>query len=377
MPEPKDINIAPSQSYSEITDKDYIFLSKTGVTLSKADIDDVAKYIIEKYGGTTLKGEAQTVQNAVASLSTAVTYTNVSDWDEFKAANTRETKYGYSLGGTAAHAPFSGEDATFVGHVAGASALCSQHLIVQGSSNPLNVGRQFIRIYSSDAWGDWNEIGRCNNQFLPTNTSFDSLIQPGIFMMNANYTYTNGPGFNGVVEIIRPIADGSYCIQRVTNQEKVAIRYKSASGGTSWSSWVIQPLNRLLNGGTDGKSVYLYGPKSHLYFENTSGGANVPGEIWVTDEVDSSRSFGLLSQTWKKDIVTQTTEEFPLVNGRFYMVVIFHPSSANSTGMYLIRGGNTNYQAIKSGSNITITLTATKFKWSDSSQNDPTCYIFQ
>lgn len=125
MPDPKNINAASSMNYSEVSGNDYIFLSKTGVTLSKADIDDVAKYIIEKYGGTTLKGEAQTVQNAVASLSTAVTYTTVSDWDDFKAADTRETKYGYSLGGTAAHAPFSGEDATFVGYVAGASALCS------------------------------------------------------------------------------------------------------------------------------------------------------------------------------------------------------------------------------------------------------------
>ena len=121
-------------------------------------------------------------------------------------------------------------------------------------------------------------------------------------------------------------------------------------------------------------SVNLWGPKNHLYFGNN-------GDLYVTDSVDSTRSFSLLEHTFRRHIVNEGAA-YPVKSGRLYVAFFYHPTSVKSSGIFIFVGGSTVAQPILMGSgsgayngNIYIELTTTTFKWSDNN-NNPTCYLY-
>lgn len=121
-------------------------------------------------------------------------------------------------------------------------------------------------------------------------------------------------------------------------------------------------------------SVNLWGPKNHLYFGNN-------GDLYVTDSVDSTRSFSLLEHTFRRHIVNEGAA-YPVKSGRLYVAFFYHPTSVKSSGIFIFVGGSTVAQPILMGSgsgayngNIYIELTTTTFKWSDNN-NNPTYYLY-
>lgn len=121
-------------------------------------------------------------------------------------------------------------------------------------------------------------------------------------------------------------------------------------------------------------SVNLWGPKNHLYFGNN-------GDLYVTDSVDSTRSFSLLEHTFRRHIVNEGAA-YPVKSGRLYVAFFYHPTSVKSSGIFIFVGGSTTAQPILMGSgsgtyngNIYIELTTTSFTWSDNN-NNPTCYLY-
>ena len=121
-------------------------------------------------------------------------------------------------------------------------------------------------------------------------------------------------------------------------------------------------------------SVNLWGPKNHLYFGNN-------GDLYVTDSVDSTRSFSLLEHTFRRHIVNEGAA-YPVKSGRLYVAFFYHPTSVKSSGIFIFVGGSTVAQPILMGSgsgtyngNIYIELTTTSFTWSDAN-NNPTCYLY-
>ena len=150
------------------------------------------------------------------------------------------------------------------------------------------------------------------------------------------------------------------------------------------SCWRANKINITSHTGyADDGAVSLWGPESHISMTKTTNinGEVTVGDIYVTDSYDSSRSFSLLNQTFRRHVVNEG-ESYPVINGRLYVAFFYHQSSVKSSGIFIFVGGKTTAQPILMGSgsgayngNIYIELTTTTFKWSDNN-NNPTCYLY-
>ena len=63
---------------------------------------------------------------------------------------------------------------------------------------------------------------------------------------------------------------------------------------------------------------------------------------------------------------TGSSNSISLTNGEEYLVLVHRPNSNNSSGAYLVRGGNSSIQPIKDGSNLTVTQNGTTLTVTDS-----------
>lgn len=190
--------------------------------------------------------------------------------------------------------------------------------------------------------------GGSANQFLKIGssaTSYSCIAMP-VKGDNIFVRLKNGSNFEWY--------DLQFCLEKAKNAS-------SSGGGTSYS--FNSNDFSISNNTVSLKNSYL--PSGSL-----NGYAT---ENWVTNK-------GYATTTWVNNknyssvVYTNGTGsnsgEFTGVQSGVLYLACFHFDSApNSTALYMFIGGKTQYQAIKSGSDIGITLTSSKFSWTDSAKS--------
>ena len=74
---------------------------------------------------------------------------------------------------------------------------------------------------------------------IDNGVDLDSLLQPGVYGIRSENTYSNSPesNINGSLEVLAFNPSGGYAMQRITTDEKIYVRHRSESSGREWSSW--------------------------------------------------------------------------------------------------------------------------------------------
>lgn len=182
------------------------------------------------------------------------------------------------------------------------------------------------------------------------------------------------------------------CMAMPVNGSSIYFRVKSSSDSSyTWYNLKTDIIDKLGTGGTS------YSFNSDEFSISSSNVVSLKNsyatQTWVNNKgyITSSSLNGYATQTWvnNKGYATQTwvnnknyssvvytngtgsnSGEFTGVQSGVLYLACFHFDSApNSTALYMFIGGKTKYQPIKSGSDIGITLTSSKFSWTDSAKS--------
>lgn len=161
------------------------------------------------------------------------------DFNSFTPPYPAQRRYGIAVSGNALNAPISGDYITYKGYVDGASdTYYTQVFYIEYATTERNRGRMFMRTCINGTPGGWREINRITGGILPNNTDLDSVIQPGIYLLNGSYTYPNLPtGATGLLEVISSSINSSYSVQRIVGGNSMYTRYRYASSGTAFGAW--------------------------------------------------------------------------------------------------------------------------------------------
>lgn len=112
-------------------------------------------------------------------------------------------------------------------------------------------GNQLTRHKTGEAaWTAWTQTGMGNNGVVANNMDLNSITQPGYWLLNGDYTYTNGPAWlvSGAGGLLYVGSSGTYVQQVATRSNGQASIRRSSAG--SWSTWVA------LSAGNNGMLPY-------------------------------------------------------------------------------------------------------------------------